>query len=166
MSLPDSGTRNVYSTGAQRDNREGKGRYDLISPYALRLLAIRLEEGAKKYEERNWEKGMDVGRYLDALQRHAGQLMMGDNSEDHVGAMLFNVMALAHTLEMIRLGRLDPSLDNLPYYDRDERTRSEQIEHVDSEREISDVQKTLRPLVYRKEVCYRNQHTDGWISVW
>ena len=33
--LKDSGSRNVYPSGAQRDNREGKGRFDLVSVYGL-----------------------------------------------------------------------------------------------------------------------------------
>lgn len=117
--LPDSGQRNVYQTGAQRDNRLGKGRFDLISVYALRRLALRLELGALKYSERNWEKGMPVSRYLDALLRHTMQLIMGDKSEDHVGAILFNAMALAHTLELVEMGLLDKSLDDLPYYEKE-----------------------------------------------
>ena len=51
--LKDSGDRQVFDSGAQRDRQGGKGRYDLISPYAVERLAIILERGAKKYNERN-----------------------------------------------------------------------------------------------------------------
>ena len=46
--LDDSGERQQYATGAVRDLATGKGRYDLISPIALRRLALRawrLREG-------------------------------------------------------------------------------------------------------------------------
>lgn len=44
----DSGCRQVFATGSQRDSRVGKGRYDLISPIALRRLAQLCERGAAK----------------------------------------------------------------------------------------------------------------------
>lgn len=125
MILPDSGQRNVYASGAQRDNREGKGRYDLISPYALRRLARRLELGALKYSERNWEKGMPASRYVDALKRHTDELIMGDQREDHLGAILFNAMALAHTIELTELGLLDSSLNDLPYYEKEQESNGQ-----------------------------------------
>jgi hypothetical protein len=115
--LPDSGTRATYETGAQRDNRVGKGRYDLISPYALKRLALRLEAGAEKYSDRNWEKGMPLARYLDALIRHTQQLLMGDTTEDHASAVMFNIMAYMHTEEMLEKGLLPEELDDLPDYE-------------------------------------------------
>jgi hypothetical protein len=47
--LKDSGQRSVYNTGAQRDNQEGKGRFDLIPFQGLMRLAKHYEAGAKKY---------------------------------------------------------------------------------------------------------------------
>jgi hypothetical protein len=115
--LPDSGTRQVYGTGAQRDNRSDKGRFDLISPYFLTALAQRLEAGALKYNDRNWEKGMPLGRYIDAAYRHLGQLLMGDNTEDHAAAVAFNIMAYIHTERMIEMGLLPEELDDMPDYE-------------------------------------------------
>ena len=37
--LKDSGSRDVYPSGAQRDNREGKGRFDLVSGQGLLRLS-------------------------------------------------------------------------------------------------------------------------------
>lgn len=101
-------------TGAIRDARVGKGRYDLISPYAMRRLAHTLEFGAIKYGDRNWEKGWPVMRIVDSLKRHLAQYEMGETGEDHLGRMLFNAMALAHTQEMIDTGRLPAELDDRP----------------------------------------------------
>lgn len=47
-----------------------KLRYDLIPPEAMEELAKVLTFGAKKYADRNWEKGMDWGRVFGSLMRH------------------------------------------------------------------------------------------------
>ena len=60
----DSGKRRDFPTGSRRDSREGKGRYDLISPIALRRLALVCERGAAKYGDRNWEKGQPMSGYI------------------------------------------------------------------------------------------------------
>lgn len=47
-----------------------KPRHDLIPPEAVDGLAKVLTFGAKKYNDRNWERGMEWGRVYAALQRH------------------------------------------------------------------------------------------------
>lgn len=49
---------------------QGKLQYELIPPEILNALADILTFGAKKYDERNWEKGMDWSRPFGALMRH------------------------------------------------------------------------------------------------
>lgn len=49
---------------------EDKLRYDLIPPEIMEALASILTFGAKKYEDRNWEKGMSWHRPFGALMRH------------------------------------------------------------------------------------------------
>ena len=44
----DSGSRQKFETGSVRDSRSGKGRYDLLPPYALKRLAQHFENGANK----------------------------------------------------------------------------------------------------------------------
>ncbi len=109
--IKDSGKREDFPTGAVRDTEEGKPRYDLISVPAMTRLAHHLRKGAEKYNARNWEKGMDYSRLYSSALRHLMQWSAGDRDEDHLAAVLFNVMALAHFDE---LGRSD--LDNMPYY--------------------------------------------------
>lgn len=106
----------TFSTGSVRDSREGKGRYDLISPFAMRRLARRCEEGAKKYGDRNWEKGQNLSAIIDSTQRHIDQIKMGDTSEDHPGAAFWGLMAFIHTQEMIDADVLPKELDDLPKY--------------------------------------------------
>lgn len=92
--LKDSGQRSVYETGAQRDNHNGKGRFDLIPFQGLMRLARHYESGAKKYSDRNWEKGMNISRYADAAMRHLLKYMAGWNDEDHLAAIAWNVFAI------------------------------------------------------------------------
>lgn len=108
--LKDSGERSEFDTGAVRDRATGKGRYDLIAPVAIQRLAIILEKGAAKYEERNWEKGIPLYRYLDSGLRHMFQLLSGDTEEDHAAQAMWNMMAFMWTAEAIMAGRLPESL--------------------------------------------------------
>ena len=94
--MDDSGARMVYGDGAMREPTTGKGRFDLISPFALDRLAHWYEAGAKKYADRNWEKGMPFNRTLDSALRHLNRWMRGDRSEDHLAAAAWNVFAMLH----------------------------------------------------------------------
>lgn len=85
-----------FESGAVKSSNEGRGRFDLISPYFLRRLAIKMEAGASKVGERNWEKGIPPERCLNSCLRHLTQYMMGMRDEDHLGAAAFWVQALIH----------------------------------------------------------------------
>ncbi len=105
----------TFATGAQRDTRTGKGRYDLISTHAMKRLALRLEQGAAHYGDRNWEKGMPLMRCVDSLKRHLDQWIEGSLSEDHLAGVLFNAMALADMESRIEEGQLPETLDDRPW---------------------------------------------------
>lgn len=111
--VKDSGEHQEFSTGSRRDTREGKGRFDLIPPYALKRLAIHFENGAKKYGDRNWEKGQPLSRYLDSAIRHAFSFLGGDRSEDHLAAMAWNALAYIETEHRINEGILPKELDDI-----------------------------------------------------
>ena len=115
----DSGQRQEFATGSVRDSRDGKGRYDLISPYALARLAGVYERGAKKYADRNWEKGQPQSRFLDSAMRHLQAYLMGHRDEDHLAQSAWNVFAMLHQEEMIRRGLKPGTLDDLPHYETD-----------------------------------------------
>lgn len=104
----DSGKREVFTTGAQRDIRRGKGRFDLLPMRALTRDAQLYERGAAKYEDRNWEKGMPFSRFVDSAMRHLVQYMMGMRDEDHLAAVRFNIGAI------MELEETHPELDDLP----------------------------------------------------
>lgn len=113
--LKDSGERRNFNTGSVRDKSEGKGRFDLVPPEAIRALAIQMELGAKKYGERNWELGQPIRRsFLDSGLRHLCQVLAGDTDEDHLRAALWNVACAYATRERVRAGKLPEELDDIP----------------------------------------------------
>lgn len=94
--IKDSGNRFQYEGGAFRDNREGKGRMDLIPPQAVLRLSAWFEAGARKYSDRNWEKGIPFSRFVDAALRHLFKYLAGCDDEDHLAAVAWNVFCLMH----------------------------------------------------------------------
>jgi hypothetical protein len=98
----DSGEREVMETGSQRDTREGKGRFDLIPPFALQRLAGLYERGAAKYGDRNWELGQSSTRFYDSCMRHLVNYMAGDREEDHLAAVMWNAVGMMFNEERRR----------------------------------------------------------------
>jgi len=111
--VKDSGKRQKFESGAVRDIQEGKGRFDLIPPMAMERLARHYENGARKYGESNWQKGMPLSRYLDSLIRHAYKLLAGMDDEDHAAAIAWNSFAFIYTKDKIEQGKLPKDLDNI-----------------------------------------------------
>ena len=100
----------TFSTGSVRDNAEGKGRQDLIPTYPLKRLAVHFENGAKKYGDRNWEKGQPIDVYYCSAFRHLTDWMGGDDSEDHLSACIWNLFAMVDTINKISEGKLPTDL--------------------------------------------------------
>ena len=57
------------------------------------------EEGAKKYGEHNWQKGIPVDRYIDSAVRHYLKCLRGDTDERHDRALAWNICCLIWTVE-------------------------------------------------------------------
>lgn len=66
-------------------------------PTMLLEVAIHFEEGAKKYGERNWEKGIPVQRYIDSAIRHYLKYLRGDEDERHDRAVCWNILCAIWT---------------------------------------------------------------------
>lgn len=116
--IDDSGKRINYGEGkAMREPSDGKGRYDLITPFGLARLAKWYELGAKKYADRNWEKGIPFSRCIDSAKRHIDKYIMGMTDEDHLSAAVWNLLAIIHFQEL----GMD-ELDDMPRYLRKEKT--------------------------------------------
>lgn len=115
--VKDSGKRRDFPTGSRRDVRDGKGRYDLLQFRAIGLIARQLEEGAKKYGDRNWEKGQPLSVYVDSAMRHGGNFMTGMRDERHEVGWAWNVLCLLETIELIKEGKLPRELDDIEALD-------------------------------------------------
>jgi hypothetical protein len=94
--MEDSGQRHTFDTGAQKEMTDDKPRVELIPGTALLRLGKWYEEGAKKYEDWNWIKGIPLSTCLGSLLRHAYKYQMGDRSEDHPAAIAFWANAIMH----------------------------------------------------------------------
>lgn len=55
-------------------------------------VAKHFEEGAKKYGENNWQKGIPVHCYIDSAVRHYLKWLRGDKDENHDRAFVWNLM--------------------------------------------------------------------------
>ena len=114
--VKDSGKRENFRTGSVRDTAEGKPRYDLITPIGLYYLAMHYTNGAKKYGDRNWERGQPLSRYIESIERHLQKLKVGLEEEDHASAIAWNILAYVHTKAMIEAGVLPKELNNMSEY--------------------------------------------------
>jgi hypothetical protein len=112
--VKDSGKRQNFDSGSVRDTRDNKGRYDLLMCHAIHLVARQLEEGAKKYAQRNWELGQPLSRYMDSALRHLFKHLEGHRDERHDVASAWNILAMIETKHRIDLGKLPKELDDLP----------------------------------------------------
>lgn len=70
-------------------------------------VAKHYEDGASKYDERNWEKGIPLHCYIDSGVRHYFKYLRGDTDEHHDRAFLWNILGAIwthnHKPEMIDL---------------------------------------------------------------
>lgn len=101
-----------FSTGSIRQNKTGKGRYDLIPLEGIRALALHYERGAAAHGDRNWELGQPLSVFKNSLTRHACQVAYAFD-EDHAAAVAWNAFGYITTMERIRAGLLPKELDDL-----------------------------------------------------
>lgn len=60
-------------------------------------VAKHFEEGAKKYGENNWQKGIPVKCYIDSAVRHYLKYLRGDTDEPHDRAFVWNILCCIWT---------------------------------------------------------------------
>lgn len=71
-----------------------------IDEYIFTLLlevSKQFEDGAAKYSERNWEKGIPLHCYIDSGIRHLLKVFRGDTDEPHDRAFVWNMMCAIYT---------------------------------------------------------------------
>jgi hypothetical protein len=91
----DSGERQQFTSGMQRDTQKGKTLFHLVydGPMLNRWAGL-LTRGAEKYSEGNWLKASgpdELNRFKASAARHFAQWFYGETDEDHAAAVLFNV---------------------------------------------------------------------------
>jgi hypothetical protein len=88
-----------YEVAIKHDS--DKPRYDLIPTEVLDAYATILAFGAKKYSDRNWQRGFTYGRVFGALMRHMWAWWKCEDKDpesglSHLWHAIFNVAALIY----------------------------------------------------------------------
>lgn len=133
FTIVDSGERQQFAGGMQRDTAAGKSRPDLVrdGPMYLRWVT-HLTKGAQKYEPRNWMKAQgpdECNRFLESAlrhfdiwytwHRHGINIESPHNPtnqppvEDHAAAVFFNINGVEFMDETICMESYEP--DDTPF---------------------------------------------------
>ena len=84
--------------------------YDSI--YDMMLdVSIHFEEGAKKYGEYNWQKGIPESSYIDSAVRHYMKYRAGMEDERHDRAFVWNILCLIWQHRQNRKEKVSPEND-------------------------------------------------------
>ena len=91
---------------------DGKPRYDLVPSDALAGVVDVLTAGAKKYEPRNWERGMAWSKCFASMMRHAWAFWRGEDKDaesglPHIDHVVCNAMFLAAYVRRADLEQYD-----------------------------------------------------------
>ena len=76
-------------------------------------VAKHFEEGANKYGEYNWQKGIPVHCYIDSAVRHYLKWLRGDTDEPHDRAFVWNILCCIWTVIH------KPEMNDLPFVQND-----------------------------------------------
>jgi len=106
--------RMLYFMDVQKNITQGAGKSSDMPTHGIFRVARVFEKGAIKYAPRNWEKGINLCRYLDSALRHMFQVVERKEDEDHPAQSAWNLVTFVETLNWIREGKLAPSLNDLP----------------------------------------------------
>ena len=80
------------------------------------------EDGARKYNDRNWESGIPVHCFIDSGVRHYLKFLRGDTDEPHDRAFIWNMLGAIWTHEN------KPELIDLPFSVADIPTTDKPVE--------------------------------------
>ena len=78
-------------TGGEKGSK--LARFDLVPAGPLRDLAEHYGKGAKKYADRNWERGYDWSLSFAALMRHAWAWWSGEDVDPETGSSHLTAVA-------------------------------------------------------------------------
>lgn len=102
-----SGTAEIHVLNAIEDFIGGAFKNEV--GFAFMELAKHYEQGAWKYTERNWQKGIPCHCYIDSCVRHLLKWYDGWDDEPHDRAVLWNLFGLMWTLKH------KPEMNDLPW---------------------------------------------------
>ena len=74
-----------------------KFRLYISIPEAMLQVSKHYAEGAKKYAERNWEKGLPISSFIDSAVRHFLKYIGNYTDEPHDRAFLWNLLGAIWT---------------------------------------------------------------------
>lgn len=103
------------TTGGEKGQK--LARFDLIPPRPMWEVAELYGEGAKKYADRNWERGYAWSLSIGALERHFNLFKQGEDydaetTKRHLASVVF------HALALMEFAETHPELDDRPKGDR------------------------------------------------
>ena len=109
-----------YSTGAQRDNRVGKGAFHWMPWDAVFCVSRIYELGNKGRSktgdgnDRNWENGMPILDLCQSAINHITAYISGDRTEAHLPQAAWNILNAIQMSIWVHLGFRPKSLNTLP----------------------------------------------------
>ena len=68
-------------------------------PTMVLELSVHFEQGANKYTEANWKRGIPVNCYIDSAIRHYLKWLRGDTDERHDRAFVWNIVCCIWEVE-------------------------------------------------------------------
>lgn len=82
-------------------------------PTAILDVSIHYRDGSRKYQERNWERGIPLHSFIDSASRHYMKHLRGDTDEPHHRAFMWNVLGAiwTHTNK--------PEMNDLPWANKE-----------------------------------------------
>lgn len=83
----------------QRNYEDLKNIGPIRKSHMLLDVSVHFEEGAKKYGEYNWQKGIPVQSYIDSALRHYLKHLRGDKDENHLRAFIWNILCCIWTVK-------------------------------------------------------------------
>lgn len=84
----------VFESGSQRDDDTNKPLPNHLDPYLRLRFGYLLRMGGNRYGKGNWRLGQPTETALESLHRHLAKYEMGCREEDHLSAIIFNVMLI------------------------------------------------------------------------
>lgn len=89
----------VFPTGARRDDDANKPKPMFFPRDMLYRVLWLYEKGAQRHGDNNWREGIPSTECMNSADRHWTGYFEGDMVEDHLAAVVFNMMTLIYNEE-------------------------------------------------------------------